>query len=459
MKKISVLFAAILLAAGVAAQNPTAYFMEGSTLRSQFNPAFAPARGYFNIPGLGGIQANVSGNLALDNILFPYNGSLVTVLSPSITASQALSGLKSNNTLSLDSRVNILGFGAYTSNRQSFWSFDVNLRSDFDTQLPYELFEFAKTGASNNIGNIGTQADAYLEAGFNYSFPLLDQRLYIGARAKFLVGLVHAKLRYDRFDVSLDEDRWTVDASGTLDVIMAGTSVETETSDDGRQIFTPGDLDAKFNKPAGYGFAIDLGATYDILPNLQASLALTDLGFISWSKKDAIAGNSSKQLEFEGVEVPDNGQPQPDFDLNVFEFEPATPRGGARMLRASINAGAEYKICRNKLGFGLLYTARLREYRTLHNITASVNYTPIHWFTLSGSYSAIANRGGAVGLAMNVCPGWINFFLATDLLTTKHTPQWVPVKQSTMNVTLGLGIPMGKRGHRPFTYDWTRNRW
>ena len=46
---------------------------------------------------------------------------------------------------------------------------------------------------------------------------------------------------------------------------------------------------------------------------------------------------------------------------------------------------------------------------------------------------------------------WINFFVATDILTAKHTPQWVPIKQSSMNVTLGLGIPIGKRGlrHRP----------
>ena len=49
MKKIYTLIAAALLATGAAAQNPTAYFMEGSTFRSQFNPAFAPLRGYVNL--------------------------------------------------------------------------------------------------------------------------------------------------------------------------------------------------------------------------------------------------------------------------------------------------------------------------------------------------------------------------------------------------------------------------
>ena len=107
---------------------------------------------------------------------------------------------------------------------------------------------------------------------------------------------------------------------------------------------------------------------------------------------------------------------------------------------------------RHKIGIGLLYAARVWKYKTMHNITGSVNFHPVRWFTVSGSYSVIDNRGGAVGLALNLCPNWINFYLATDVLTSKHTPQWVPIKQSSMNVTLGLGIPIGKRSHRIAAY-------
>ena len=76
MKKTYAFLATLLLASGVAAQNPTAYFMEGTTFRSQFNPAFAPLRGYVNIPGLGGIDINASGNLAVDKLLYPYFANL-----------------------------------------------------------------------------------------------------------------------------------------------------------------------------------------------------------------------------------------------------------------------------------------------------------------------------------------------------------------------------------------------
>ena len=43
---------------------------------------------------------------------------------------------------------------------------------------------------------------------------------------------------------------------------------------------------------------------------------------------------------------------------------------------------------------------------------------------------------------------WINFFLATDMLICSHTPQFLPVTSTSMNVTLGIGVPIGRRSHR-----------
>ena len=456
MKKLYTLIAAALLATGAAAQNPTAYFMEGSTFRSQFNPAFAPLRGYVNIPVLGGVQVNMSGNIALDNILFPRDGKLVTLLDSSVSAADALGNLKTDNLLGLDFRMNVIGFGAFTKNHKNFWSFDLNVRVNEDANLPYSLFEFIKLGREGDIKNFGTTMDTYAEAAFSYSFPLMNDRLYVGVRGKFLVGLARARVNYDRFNVSLQGDRWSVETQGSIDITAAGTEIDMAPGSD---TFEVGDIDIKPTKPAGYGFAVDLGATYDILPNLQASLAVTDLGFISWSKKNGISGLSTQNMEFTGVTVPDDGtDPAPDFDFEMLKFRPADGRSASKMLRASVNAGIEYEVWRHKIGIGLLYTARVWEYKTLHNITGSVNFHPIHWFTLTGSYSVLDNRGGAVGLALNLCPSWINFFVATDLLTSKHTSQWVPIKQSTAYLTFGLGVPIGKRSHRIPAYVWKQDK-
>ena len=85
MKKIRILLAALLVTVGAAAQNPSSYFMEGSTFRSQLNPAFAPQRGYVNFPVLGGIQVGMSGNISLDKIFYPRDGKLVTLLDSSVS--------------------------------------------------------------------------------------------------------------------------------------------------------------------------------------------------------------------------------------------------------------------------------------------------------------------------------------------------------------------------------------
>ena len=453
MKKTYAFLATLLLASGVAAQNPTAYFMEGTTFRSQFNPAFAPLRGYVNIPGLGGIDINASGNLAVDKLLYPRNGKLVPLLDEAVSTRQALSGLNADNLLGIDTRVNLIGFGAFTRNHKNFWSFDLNARTTADATLPYSLFAFLKEGTGSDIHNIGLTADSYLEAAFSYSFPLLDDRLYIGVRGKFLVGAARARMYFTRFNVTYGEEEWRIDAAGGLDITAAGLDVTTKRNDAGEEVYKLDDIDFKPTSPAGYGFAVDLGATYDILPNLQASLAVTDLGFISWSKKNSVMGVSTQETEFTGATVPENAsEPVPDFDLEMLKFNQVDGRSTTKMLRASVNAGLEYEVWRHKIGIGLLYTARVWKYKTMHNITGSVNFHPVRWFTVSGSYSVIDNRGGAVGLALNLCPNWINFYLATDVLTSKHTPQWVPIKQSSMNVTLGLGIPIGKRSHRIAAY-------
>lgn len=458
MKKIISILAALLAVYGVAAQNPTNYFIEGNTLRSQLNPAFAPLRGYINIPGLGGLDIGTGGNLAIDKILYPRNGKLVTLLDSSVSTAKALSGLKADNLLGLDTRVNIIGFGAFTRNHKNFWSFDLNARVSTDATLPYSLFEFLKRGTGSDISDIGITADSYLEAGFNYSFPLLNDKLYIGVRAKFLVGAARARMYFDKFNVSHNEDRWLIEAAGGLDITAAGLDIKTKLNDAGEEIYKMDDISLKPTSPAGYGFAIDLGATYDILPNLQASLAVNDLGFISWSKGKNATGFSSKELSFTGVTVTEDGTESPNFDIDVLEFYKGEARSVSRMLRASVNAGLEYKVWRRKIGLGLLYTARVWEYKTLHNITGSVNFHPIHWFTVTGSYSVIDNRGGAVGLALNLNPSWLNFYIATDVVTVKHTPQFIPIKQSMMNVTLGIGVPLGRRSHRGPAYFCCRNR-
>ena len=180
------------------------------------------------------------------------------------------------------------------------------------------------------------------------------------------MGVARARMYFTQFNVSHNEERWLINAAGGLDITAAGLDVKTELNDHGEEVYKMDDISLKPTSPAGYGFAVDFGATYDILPNLQASLAVNDLGFIGWSKNKNVTGYSAKELSFTGVTVTEDGTESPDFDIDVLEFHKGAAKSVSRMLRASINAGLEYEVWRHKIGIGLLYTARVWEYKTLH---------------------------------------------------------------------------------------------
>lgn len=452
MKKTLVFLVALLLAAGVAAQNPTTYFMEGSIFRQQFNPAFAPLRGYVNLPLAGNIHVGLNMPLPANKIFYPQGGKLVTLLDSSILPDQALQGVQANNLLKLELRDNIIGFGKFTKNHKNFWSFDINLHTNLELNLPGSFFEFIKRGQEGSIRNLGTSADLYLDAGFAYSFPLLGDKLYIGAKAKFLLGVARMKLNFERFDVTMQDDRWAVESLTSIEANILGNTNPKYTYDqNGTPYFEIGDL-FNINKfqPAGYGFAVDLGATYDILHNLQVSLAVTDLGFISWSKGGSCYGESQSYTEYTGVIVEGGQVPEsPNFSFEeIMRFRPTNPQSTTRMLRASLNAGIAYWLWQHRISLGAFYQMRLWEYKNLHSITGSVNFSPARWFTLSGSYTLQGRYGSTVGVGMNICPNWINFFIGTDVLVAKHTTQWIPIDRSSMNFTFGLGFPIGKRSRR-----------
>lgn len=448
MKKIIYTLIAAFVACTAVAQTPSAYFMEGSTFRSQLNPAFAPLRGYVNIPVLGGVQVNVSGNLSVSDIFYPVNGSLVTLFDKNVSAAEALGNLRSKNMLGTDARINIVGFGAFRKDHKTFWSFDLNMRVEAEANMPYSLFDFLKNGRNEAVINdIKASTTGFLEAAFSYSFPLTDQ-IYLGARGKFLVGAGRARTSIDRLDIKLQENSWNIDADGSFE--MSGLEMSSMQRPDGSEYYSFNDFDvSSYKGPAGYGFAVDLGVTYDVIPDLQLSFAVNDLGFISWGKKYLERGQMTKSQSFTGVEIIDGEVHDPEFDFGELEFDRVqASKGKTEMLRTSINLGAEYEVWRHKIGLGLLYNVRVWDVKTFHNLTASVNFHPIPWFTLTTSYSFLNGQGHALGVAINACPSWINFFLATDMLICSHTPQFLPVTSTSMNVTLGIGVPIGRRSHR-----------
>jgi hypothetical protein len=211
------------------------------------------------------------------------------------------------------------------------------------------------------------------------------------------------------------------------------------------------DMGNSFKAPAGYGFGFDIGATWTPIKNLRLSASVNDIGVMFWSKSATSIGGLDHSISFSGVKTDENGDAiRPEFNLDELEFDVHNSRSLNKMLYASINVGGEYNFLDHRIGVGLFYSTKFWEFKTRHNLTASANFRPLKWLHASGSFSYLGSDDTAFGLALNICPGFINLFVATDMLFSKKTPQWIPIHQSNLNVTFGLGVPLGRKGERRY---------
>lgn len=454
---IALIGATVIMFSDVAAQQlRTSYFMDKSIVRSNMNPALRPMRGYINIPVIGGMSMNFTSNsFSMDKIFHKKNGELVTFLDASVDAKSFLASLKKNNMLDVDYAVNIMGFGFYS--KKAFWSFDITAKMDGGVNIPKSFFEFAKlgTGAEGrryDLKDLKLNIGSTIDMALGYSRQIND-KLSIGAKLKFIAGIANIDMHIDEMTLNLQADVWDVRAKGRIDASMTGLKAKTETRSDGKKYFNSFDYD--FDGISGYGFGVDLGAAYKLLPQLTLSAAVLDLGFVNWSSKSTTSGTSAANYKFSGFDIKSGDDAAKDF-LDDFgkltDFEMIEAGSRTTSLRTTINIGAEYAFLNNQLSAGLLSSTQVRRTKTYSELTASCNWRPLNWMSATVSYSMIQSNFNTLGCAINISPSWIHLYLGTDYILGKVTPQFIPISQKAANVYFGIGIPLGKM-KREFTQN------
>ena len=87
-------------------------------------------------------------------------------------------------------------------------------------------------------------------------------------------------------------------------------------------------------------------------------------------------------------------------------------------------------------------STRLYSPKAYTELTLSGNYRPVKWFEATLSYSFIHSKFKTYGIALNFSPSWINFFIGSDYMLTKVTPQCLPVSGDAMNLFMGVSVPL-----------------
>ena len=475
----------------------TSYFMEGTHYRQQLNPALTPTKGYFNLPVIGAVNATVgSTSLGYQDII-----DIIDDGDDFYTKPDFMNRLKDNNKLNVNFSTEILSAGWYKG--KNFWSFNIGLRTDIGANLTKNMFTFLnemetveENWRNSNYDISGQQLNinAYTEIGLGLSRQI-NSRLTVGARVKALLGIGNMELKLNRVAMSANlpsdqqinqwssESYWNsmtpsqaaqaaqelkdkfnnyhanLTVGAELKSSFKGLELQEE---EGKDYVTDFDFDSGKLGIAGYGFGIDLGASYKILDNLTVSASVLDLGFISWSKSSTkIASANPDPIDIKGstyANMVDPNNPNTvmnavnqlqndaqgymdrvtngdvlDYDMLQLEVSDAKESRKSR-LASTLVLGAEYGFFNNKLAVGVLSTTRFVQPDALTELTFSANYRPKSWFNVALSYSAIQSAGKSFGLGLKLGP----VFVGTDYM-------FLGKNSNTVNGFVGVSIPLGGR--------------
>ena len=454
MKKIkyAISFLCMMLAIESIAQTAkSAYFLDGTFHNFRLNPAMEAERGFFSL-GLGNLSMGSNGNVGISHFLYPQDDHLTTFMSGTVDEDEFINRLPQQIRLGMNFDETLLacGFrmlGGYTS-------FSVSMHSNTSMALPKEFFEFAKKGLREqhyNFSGINMNSQSYATATLGYSREVY-KGLRVGANLKYLMGLAYADVTFDKFNVELSDERWMIEGHVQAQAALCSEIYYNENEDNTQENLQLGSF-----SPTAHGFAVDLGVVYDMkefVPGLTVSTSILDLGIVNWKQMISIQDNGSP-IKWEGLTDATIDEMKSDIenklenrddkinDLTAFEIDEITPK--STNLNAVMYIGAEYNMPFYKpLSVAMLYGRKFSNASCgWDDMRAYVNIAPIKWFEASANIS-YSTFGTSWGWMLNFHPVGFSFFVGSDHMITKITPQYLPVNKFNNHFTLGVNFPVGK---------------
>ena len=448
--RVLVIAAVLGLAMPMSAQFlRTGYFMDGSN-RMQLNPANLPSRGYLDVPALGTLNVGAYTNsLGLNDLINTFDSDGDFWDTPDF-----YNKLKVANNLGVSLSTDIISFGFYRG--KNFWSANVGVRLDVEAGIPRNMFDYLRespdgsgnlsdwNGKNYRISDLNLGLNAFTEVGVGYA-RIVNDRLTVGGKFNVLLGVGNLDMNINNIQITSNElyDNYgninydakaTIDVNASLEANMKGLELTTDQDGviDGVEMNGFG--------IGGYGVGIDLGATYRLLDNLTVSAAVTDLGFISWSKGSSTVVEGDNTQTYNGNNVGEfldrvDGGEVIDFDMFGLQKGNVQKKRSTR-LPTTLTVGAEYGFWKNRFSVGALSTTRWGMYRTLSELTLSANFRPARAIGLSASYSMLQSAGKTFGAAVKLGP----LTIGTDYLF---------LGKNTRSVNVFMGISMGLGKTRP----------
>lgn len=437
------------------AQPNTMYFMNYLPYQSYMNPAIQPAcRVYVELPAISAINFSLGNNsLSMNDFVYMNQGQMVTALHPELgDKTSLLNAFSANTKFYQDLSFSLLGFG-FKIKENGYLSINASLRQDMAFYIPKDFVKLALYGTPEenqvntfNLQSLGFDASAYMDLSAGYSHKINEQ-FTVGLRAKLLVGLLDANLGFNELELQASQEEWRI--IGNASARFSAPTVTVLVDNDGmiEEVAIPDDvLNSLTDYRPNLGLGFDLGAVYKPIENLSLSVAIRDLGFISW--KNGYQQSASIDFAFEGIEF-DITQMDSDYAdslLTVLQDSYTVEEmktGYTSMLKSKIYLGAEYAFLNNKMSVGLLSKTTVENSQAFGELTASLNMRPLSWFGTSFSYSLFNGNFSSMGIGVNLRIPPFSFYIAGDYFPLYFSSEMIPYKMRGMNMQTGMVMTFG----------------
>lgn len=423
------------------------YFLENYSHRYQLNPAMADEEHdmFLTVP-ISNINAGMHGNLHLSSFLFNRNGQTVLFTNPEVSVTDALNGIHDKNKLGVGANIDILGFGFKAFGGHN--AVTISAVADVNAMLPGSIFRLAKEGVANqtyDIKDIRAYASAYATIQFNHQREIKQvPGLKVGAALKFAIGMANVDAYFNDAKLILGEDDWKVRSNAEVFANLKGASFKHKIDKNNGNDYVSGIQDIGVG-PNGFGLGFDLGATYK-WRDFEFSLAVLDLGFISWSNTLYATTNGYKEFNTDAYTFDTNDFDSTFDDLKgdfakLYQLEEKTKGSNTRAMNATLNWGVEYTLpyYRN-LTFGLVNTTKFYGPMTFTDFRISANVRPVKCFSASANL-AVGTYGVGFGWLANVSlKKGMNLFIGMDRTFGKLAKQGAPLN-SNGELNFGITFP------------------
>lgn len=437
----------------------TLYYNSYNPRQHKVNPAFQPeCKFYVGMPGLSTIGiAGGNSRFTFDDIFqnITKDGQTQTVLFLDRDADGGMENfinkLKFKERVYGAYQIDLIDFG-FRMKHNNFLTVSLSNRAEVMAIVPKQIPQLFFVGMTDSedydfkVRNLSASATLFTELNAGYSQKIND-KLNVGGAIKILVG--HDNLHTDLHQLDLvgSDERWYLEGDANVYASLPGVTFETD--EEGRITDAKIEKQEKvksYLKPKGGGIAFDLGASYQLLDNLQLSASVQDLGFIRWSKELSQI-KKVNDFEFTGITYDINENDdffekyKEEFD-RVFTVE-KDPKPYTTALCAKLNVGAEYSLFDNKLGLGILSKTFFYRKTAWEQFLLSANYRPSRWVSLTATYGMFDGEWNNFGLGTNFNLGAFNLNLAVDNIPLRYAKvddNVFPSNTRNMRVLAGIAF-------------------